>query len=70
MQSQRHAQTVQKNVSHEPQTPASKVHEFRDIPFLYLEFTTILLAAMAYWKSYSSCITSLYNSSKYYAILF
>ena len=34
MQSQRHAQTVQKIVCHELQTQALKMHEFRDIPFL------------------------------------
>ena len=50
MQSQRHAQTEQKSVSHELQTQASKVHEFRDIPFLYIRIRTILLAAMAYLK--------------------
>ena len=37
MQSQRNAQTVQKIVCHELQTRALKVHEVRDIPFLYID---------------------------------
>ena len=35
-QSQRHAWTVQRSTCHELETQASKVHESRDIPILYI----------------------------------